>query len=396
MSGGSNTNGLLAIIPARGGSKGIPGKNIRMVAGLPLIAHSIRAALEAKSVSKTIVSTDDLEIADVSRSFGAEVIMRPEELALDATPTEPVLRHVLETIAQEPGFVPEHVVLLQPTSPLRTADDIDAAYELFLSEGRDSLLSVCPYHGFIWSEGGKTARPLNYDYRNRPRRQDMSQFLENGSIYIFGRDRFIAENNRLCGTISLYVMPEERSPEIDTLFDLELVEQLFRARKKDNPAGLEARIGKIRMLVTDVDGVLTDGGMYYGPQGEALKLFNTRDGMGLELVRKAGIQVAIITKENSEIVRSRARKLKIEEVHVGIEDKFSELVKLLERHGLKPEQVCYVGDDVNDLEVMRGVGLPVAVADAVTPVRDVAAYVTRACGGKGAVREVCDLLIATR
>ncbi len=157
-----------------------------------------------------------------------------------------------------------------------------------------------------------------------------------------------------------------------------------------------ARLRAIRMLIMDVDGVLTDAGMYYSEGGEELKKFNTRDGHGITLLHEVGLLTAIVTRERTQIVTRRAEKLRIAEVHQGIRDKLPVVKDLLARHGLTPEQACYVGDDVGDLDAMRFVALPVAVADAMPPIKRVAAYVTRAAGGAGAVREVCDLILAAR
>jgi 3-deoxy-D-manno-octulosonate 8-phosphate phosphatase (KDO 8-P phosphatase) len=163
---------------------------------------------------------------------------------------------------------------------------------------------------------------------------------------------------------------------------------------KRTPAG--ARLRAIRMLILDVDGVLTDAGMYYSEAGDELKKFDTRDGHGITLLREAGLITAIVTRERTNIVSRRAQKLKIEECHQGVFDKLPVVKDLLARYGLTPEQACYIGDDVGDLDAMRHVGLPIAVADAMPPIKRVATYVTRARGGAGAVREVCDLILAAR
>jgi 3-deoxy-D-manno-octulosonate 8-phosphate phosphatase (KDO 8-P phosphatase) len=150
----------------------------------------------------------------------------------------------------------------------------------------------------------------------------------------------------------------------------------------------------VRALVTDVDGVLTDGGLYYAESGDELKRFDVRDGQGLVLLRDAGLLTAIVTRKQTTIVTRRARDLGIAEVQQNVTDKAAAITELLARHQLAPAAVCYVGDDVGDLPAMRLVGLPIAVADAVRDVRRAAAYVTRAGGGRGAIREVCDLILA--
>jgi len=156
------------------------------------------------------------------------------------------------------------------------------------------------------------------------------------------------------------------------------------------------RARRVRLLCVDVDGVLTDAGMYYGPDGEVLKKFNTRDGMGLARVREAGVAVAIISGEDSAIIHARAAKLKIDDVFCNASNKRSAIDTLCERHHLELQQVAFVGDDLNDLSALECVGLACAVSDAAEPVKAIAHYVTERRGGDGAVREVCELLIAAR
>jgi 3-deoxy-D-manno-octulosonate 8-phosphate phosphatase (KDO 8-P phosphatase) len=152
----------------------------------------------------------------------------------------------------------------------------------------------------------------------------------------------------------------------------------------------------VRLLCVDVDGVLTDAGMYYGPDGEVLKKFNTRDGMGLARVREAGIAVAIISGEDSAIVHARAAKLKIDDVFSGVSNKRTVVDELCARHNLALDEVAFIGDDLNDLPALECVGLACAVADAAAPVKAVAHYITQQRGGDGAVREVCEFLIAAK
>jgi 3-deoxy-D-manno-octulosonate 8-phosphate phosphatase (KDO 8-P phosphatase) len=156
------------------------------------------------------------------------------------------------------------------------------------------------------------------------------------------------------------------------------------------------RWAAVRALVTDVDGVLTDGGLYYTENGDELKRFDVRDGQGLVLLREAGVLTAIVTRKQTTIVTRRARDLGIAEVHQNVTDKAKAIADLVARHHLDPASICYVGDDVGDLPAMRAVGLAVAVADAVPEVRRAATYVTRAKPGHGALREICNLILAAR
>ncbi len=219
---------FIAIIPARGGSKGVPRKNIKLLAGKPLVAYSIEHALAARHLSRVIVSTEDDEIAGIAQQYGAEVIKRPAELAQDTTPTEPVLQHVVNILETEQLYTVDGVVLLQPTSPIRRSGAVDRAIERFLEVQADSVLSVCEETRFFWRVRDGRVDPL-YDFKNRRRRQDIVEgtYRENGSIYVTRRETLMTGNNRLGGNIELFVMSQEESIEVDTQFDFRLAEQLL-------------------------------------------------------------------------------------------------------------------------------------------------------------------------
>lgn len=224
---------IVAIIPARGGSRGIPRKNIRELAGKPLIAYTIETALGSRMLDRVIVSTDDEKIAEVTKECNAEVILRPMELAQDTTPTEPVLQHTIRYLEEKENYSPDLIVLLQPTSPIRNKDDIDNAIKKLIDTDADSLLSVCESHSFLWKLKGGVPTPINYDYKNRKRRQEIDkEYKENGSIYITKRAILMEGNNRLGGKIQIYVMNETSSIEVDTLFDFRIAECIMRYKNK--------------------------------------------------------------------------------------------------------------------------------------------------------------------
>lgn len=225
----------LALIPARGGSKGIPGKNLKLLAGKPLIAWTIEAAKASKKISLVVVTTDCPEIAKVSRCYGAEVpFLRPPELATDEAPTEPALIHAVNFFKAE-EVEPDAIVLLQPTSPLRFPGTIDDAIQKFETSKADSLLGVVKSHSFHWKlPNGDDKKPIaDYDFVNRPRRQDIRPedipYRETGSIYITKTGVLLSTGNRLAGNISLFIMRQLEGYEIDTPVDFTVLESLLRS-----------------------------------------------------------------------------------------------------------------------------------------------------------------------
>lgn len=222
---------VLAIIPARGGSKGIPRKNVRDLAGKPLIVWTIEAALRASTISRVVVSTDDDEIASVAEAAGAQVIRRPPELAQDTTPTEPALLHVLGTLEQTEGYRPDAVSLLQCTSPLRGADLIDQCVRLLFETGCDAVMTVLHVqHWYLVGKMDEEGRYWpEYDYQKRPRSQDMPEkFRENGAVYVTRLESMLKYRNRLGGDVRVVPMDPVRSVDIDLEEDFVLAEEVIK------------------------------------------------------------------------------------------------------------------------------------------------------------------------
>jgi N-acylneuraminate cytidylyltransferase len=291
----------------------------------------------------------------------------------------------------------ENMVLLQATSPLTTAGDIGLAIEQFEQTGADSLLSVVPQTRFVWSvDTSGQAQPGNYDPAARPRRQDCSAFfVENGAIYISRRSGLLAKRCRLFGRMAAYVMDERTFVELDEPSDVPIIEALLRTRTHGSD-GVVTRAKRLKLILTDVDGVLTDAGMYYSDAGDELKKFNTRDGKAFELLRNAGIQTGIITSEKTKLVERRARKLKVDYVYHGVTDKLATVLALIREAGVRLDEVGYIGDDLGDLSLLQAVGLAACPSDAMLAVESVATFRCRCKGGEGAFREFVEFVLAAK
>ena len=223
---------ILSIIPARGGSKGIRSKNLKIIAQKPLLDYSVNASLQSKWINKTVVSSDDPKILRRAKKLGAELIERPKKISTDSASIESVIEHCLKYLKKKDNYVPEIIVLLQNTSPLRTSNHVDSAISSFFKNNYDSLLSGYNSHHFIWKRNNKIIFPVNYDPKKRPNRQKFNnQFIENGAIYITRYKSFKISNCRISGKIGLYEMPQELSIDIDTKNDLSKVKKIMKYKK---------------------------------------------------------------------------------------------------------------------------------------------------------------------
>ena len=398
---------VLAVIPARGGSKGIPRKNIRDFAGHPLIAYSIAAGLQAETVTRVIVSTDDEEIAAVAREIGAEVpFLRPDELAQDSTLDLPVFEHVLRWLAEEEGYHPDAVVQLRPTSPVRPVSTVDDAVRLLLSNPQaDSVRGVVPSgqnpHKMwrISPDRGKLMPLLEVEGipepYNAPRQILPPVYWQTGHIDAI-RPSAILEKHSMTGDLILPLIIDPRfTVDIDNPRDWQRSEWLVWH------GGLEiVDPGKSRrplpedveLVVFDFDGVMTDNRVWVNQDGAEMVAASRGDGAGLGLLRKAGVKAMVLSTEVNPVVAARCKKLKLPVVQ-GVEDKFTQLKSLLEKHAIDAQKVVYLGNDLNDVPCFPLVGCAVVVADAELAAKRQADLVLTRQGGYGAVRELCDLIL---
>lgn len=380
----------IAFIPVRGGSKSIPLKNIKPFCGKPLVCWNIEALEGCDLIDEIIVATDSDKIEEtvLAQSYKkTKIYRRSAENACDTATTESVMLEYIN-YAQLPQK--DIFMLVQATSPLTETQHFTEALGIYLKGQYDSMLTCVRNYRFFWNEDGTSK---NYDYMNRPRRQNFKgELMENGAFYINTVSNILKSGNRLSGKIGIYEMPEYTATEIDEPDDWTILENLMRKHV------LSKRISQpqIKLFLSDVDGTLTDGGMYYSEKGDELKKFNTRDGMGFQLLREAGIKTGIITSENTEIVANRAKKLKIDFLVQGKRDggKRAAAQKICDQLGITLNEVAYIGDDINCRELLEAVGLSACPADANAIIKSITSIkVMNRNGGEGCVREFIETII---
>lgn len=398
---------VLAVVPARGNSKSIPRKNIRPLGGVPLIAYSIAAGLQSRTVTRTIVSTDDEEIAAVARQYGAETpFMRPEEFSRDETLDFPVFKHALEWLAENEDYHPDVLIQLRPTSPFRPPELLDQAVQLLRDHPQaDSVRGVVPsgqnpYKMWSVNPDGSMSPILKVtgikEAYNAPRQQLPDTYWQTGHVDAI-RPRAILEKNSMSGDVILPLFIDPiYTVDIDTLLDWQRAEtSIMEGRLKIvMPAqGKRPFPASPRLLILDFDGVMTDDRVWVDQDGREMVAASRADGMGLERLRQlTGVQVLVMSKETNPVVAARCAKLKLD-VLQSVSDKASALNKLFVERGLKAADVLYVGNDLNDLPCFPLVSFAVCPADADTSVRQAADLILSKPGGFGAVRELCELLI---
>lgn len=374
----------VAIIPARGGSKGIPRKNVFPFNGKPLICWCIEAARQAEMVDQVIVSTDDAEIAQISRTAGATVIMRPDDISSDIASSEDALIHALSSLNEHPDLT----VFLQCTSPLTQSEDIDNCIRKLIDSNADSAFTATESHRFLWMDQDR-ATGINHDGAERKRRQDLEkEYAENGAVYVMKTTGFMQARHRFFGKTVISEMPSTRTWEIDTLEDIHVAEALSSLLRKKTVLP-----EKVEAVVFDFDGVMTDNAVYVSEDGKESVRCSRGDGWGIARMHDAGIRMAVMSTEENSVVRARCEKLKLECFHQLGNAKIDRFSKWCKEHGLNIDSTIYVGNDENDIECLLSAGSGIVPADAHTAAKRVADMVLSANGGYGAVRELCDMIL---
>ncbi len=399
---------VLAIIPARGNSKSIPRKNIKEFAGYPLIAYSIAAALQAETVTRVIVSTDNEEIASVARDFGAEVpFLRPAEFAQDQTADLPVFEHALTWLNENEKYEPDVVIQLRPTSPVRPKNCIDNAVSILLSHpDADCVRGVVlagqnPYKMWHVQPDGAlkpilTVEGVREAY-NAPRQELPPVYWQTGHIDAIRPETILKKKSMTGDVIYPLIIDPSYTVDIDTMTDWRNGEQLVMEETLDMvlPSNKKRAFPeKISLVLMDFDGVMTDDRVWVDENGHEMVVAHRGDGMGVAMVQqKLGIDLIVISKEKNPVVARRCEKLHLS-YHQGVDKKAAVIDAILTERNLDKREVVYIGNDINDLECFEKVGFRVCPADAQEVIKRKADLVLRKSGGMGAVREFCDLLLA--
>ncbi len=402
----------LALIPARGGSKGIPRKNVRNFAGYPLITWSIAAAKQSRLVTRVIVSTDDEEIASVAREFGAETpFLRPAKFAEDNTTDLPVFEHALAWLAEHENYHPEIVVQLRPTSPIRPRGLVDDAIEVLQNhKDADSVRGVVsagqnPHK--MWRISGENGPMKNLldvpgitEPYNAPRQILPPIYWQTGHIDAIRAETITKGGSMSGGVIYPIIIDSRYTVDIDNLQDWARYEHLVSTGELDMVAPGKTRRpmpSTIKLVICDFDGVITDNRVWTDQDGHETVVASRADSMRVKQMREIGIDVMILSSEVNSVVAARAKKMGVEAVHgVGLQDKGRKMRDILAEKNIKAEEVVFIGNDWNDLPCFEIAGWAVAVADAYPEVLRAADHVLTRAGGHGAVRELCDLILKAR
>lgn len=379
---------VLALIPARGGSKGVPGKNLALVGGRSLIARAVDTCRAASTVDEVVVSTDHAGIAAAALEAGARVIARPDDLAGDLATSESVLLQALHLLSDE-GTEPEVTVFVQCTSPFIAGDDVDAAVSTVLEGAADVDFAATPTHEFLWRPELGTMRGLNHDPAARLRRQDTGpDYRETGAFYVMRTAGLLEHKHRFFGRIAVQPVSGTTAIEIDTAEDLQMARALALVAEPAGPIDVDA-------VVTDFDGVHTNDRAWVDESGREAVTVSRSDGMGVARLRRAGVAVLILSTETNPVVSARAAKLGVPVLH-GVADKRAALLDWIASEGLDPARVAYVGNDVNDVGALTAVGWPITVPGAHPDVRTVCRVVLTRPGGDGAIRDLSDRVCAAK
>jgi YrbI family 3-deoxy-D-manno-octulosonate 8-phosphate phosphatase len=378
---------VIAIILARGGSKGVFNKNLQTILGISLLGKAIVTCSKVSRIDRIYVSTDSEAIAEEARRFGAIPLKRVAELASDEASSEAGIDDAIVQINLIEGANPKVVVFIQCTSPFLEETDLSEALDSYLENPEGTLFSATPTHDFHWEISYGEAVPVSESALHRTRRQELvPRYRESGAFYIFTSKSFVATKNRFIEPIKIHESPNKTSIEIDSYEDLEIARALAGVRK------FQALPGNIKVLFTDFDGVHTDNYVYQDSNGLESVRVSRADGLAVQIFKNLFITVVMLSSEKNPVVKARADKLNIECIY-GVSNKLVEIQDWCLKSHINLNEVGFIGNDLNDLEAMNNIGLPIAVADASKRIKDISKVVLESKGGESALRELADMFI---
>ena len=299
--------------------------------------------------------------------------------------------HALERLELSGGYQPDLLVFLQCTAPLTTTEDMERVIRTLISEQADSALAVTDFHEFVWRHDGNNAVGVNHDKSHRLMRQELEPtYVECGSVFVMRAAGFREHRHRFFGKTAMCVVPRERYCDINDRSDVLVAEVLMRRRLM---AEQESMIPTdLKAMVFDFDGVFTDNRVFVDQNGSEAVYCSRADGLGISRLRDLGLHLLVLSSETNPVVEARCRKLGLTVID-STRNKWPILSGWLEERGIQPQQTAYLGNDQNDLDCLTEVGCGVAVSDAYPEVKSAADVVLSARGGRGAVREMCELLL---
>lgn len=400
---------VVAVIPARGGSKGVPRKNLRPVGGVPLVVRAILAARAVPAIDRVIVSTDDAAIARIAAAVEAEVIDRPDELAGDAASSESALLHALDVLEAR-GERADVLVFLQATSPFIDRCALAAAIDRVRRGDDDCVFSATESYTFLWRNTSQGAVGINHDAAARTRRQDReAQYAETGAFYVLDVDGFRGARHRFFGRIGFAAVDPRTAIEIDTVEELEVASAIAGvidgemhaadADRAEEPARpllpSSAPAIDVDAVVAGFGGVRVDDRVVLSGDGHDYVVGNRGDGAAAASLADAEVPVLLLSAGIRDVVDARARVVPVDVIH-GSDDKLAAVEYWAAEHGVPLDRIAYLGVDDEDLPCLRSVGWPVAAADAPSAVRAAARVVLAAPGGDGALRELTERILRER
>lgn len=371
----------VAIIPARGGSKGLPNKNLLPLGGISLIGRAVANALRSNEVTEVIVTSDSEAILREASFWGARTHLRSSKNSSDTATSESALLEVLQDLHE----IPETIVFMQATSPFTSTGSISGAISLLEQKPYgSSIIGVVESHKFAWQKLGERIEPIAHSATHRTRRQDLSQkYLETGSFYVFRGSTFMETKSRFCVEVFPYIQNQEEDFEIDSRADFERATQLVSSLPR------RAFPNKVDALIVDFDGVLTTNRAQIDEDGKEYVDVNRSDGLWMTRLGDLGIEVLLLSSDRSGLAQRRAEMLGIESI-TSTDIKAKELRNWANTKGIPLENCIYIGNDINDVPSMSLCGWSACPSDSTSPALKVSDFVTPNQGGKGAVQQICE------